>query len=92
MSVSVESFGGAVVKVTLEKGASKVLDLKIALEEARGTSRFDQQLFLVAKAGSGEKSSTTPLEDDVILADGNSLALCVVGKRYYHYFSGLRSR
>ena len=52
MKVHVESFGGAGVDVTLERGGSKVLDLKKALEEVRGTSRFDQQLFLVGEAGS----------------------------------------
>ena len=48
------------VEVTLDNGQSKVLDLKKALEEVRGTRRFDQQLFLVGKVGSGEKSSAAP--------------------------------
>ena len=80
VKVHVESFGGAGVEVTLEKGSSKVLDLKKALEEVRGTSRFDQQLFLVGKAGSGEKSSAAPLSEDVVLSDGSHLALCVTGE------------
>ena len=82
MKVHVQPFGGAGVEVTLERGGSKVLDLKKALEEVRGTSRFDQQLFLVSKAGSDEKGSATPLSDDVVLSDGSCLALCVAGKMW----------
>ena len=82
MKVRVEPFGGAGVEVTLERGGSKVLDLKKALEEVEGTSRFDQQLSLVSKAGSGEKGSATPLSDDVVLSDGSCLALCVAGKMW----------
>ena len=80
VKVHVESFGGAGMEVTLERGGSKVLDLKKALEEVRGTSRFDQQLFLVGKAGFGEKSSASPLSEDVVLTDGSNLALCVTGE------------
>ena len=80
VKVQVEPFGGAGVEVTLERGGSKGLDLKKALEEVRGTSRFDQQLFLVGKAGSGEKSSASPLSEDVVLSDGSHLALCVTGE------------
>ena len=77
--VRVEQFGGDELDVVVDNQANKVSDLKRVIEEERGTKSGYQTLFLLRRGGEAVKPSEEPLDDSVVMHDGDRMALCVTG-------------
>ena len=89
IKVKCTMMGGHSFELPLE-AKSKVIELKQAIEEGEGISRFDQQMFLVSKEGQkSTKPSEVPMKDGEVLDASCNLALCVDGERRSHVIFSL---